>query len=1071
MAIAFLGVRIHSRSHGQSAVAGAAYRSGNKLFDERTGETHDFSNRCDVVFSDILLPEGADAAFASRAFLWNAVEAAEKRKDSQLAKDFILALPKELDLATQIELTRQFAVSFFVSKGLVADIAIHDHGDGNPHAHLYITTRRLVGRAFGPKARDLNPRFATGKHGRFVSEFDFWGEQWRDFQNRFFADHDLDVMVDENHLIAQQHEGRIRLKEDDEHYVKINNELKRSTALEIALTDPDHLLEVLSSRHAVFSERQLASLVFKCTQAAESFQQVFEQVMTQIKSHQEVICLGIGDDGRPRYTTRATFLNESSLQQQAIVLNRRFTHQVDQKLISKVVKQYSLSEEQLTALAHMTTSADLSAVVGRAGSGKSYLMRPAREIWQQAGFRVMGMAVSGIAAKNLSSGSGIHSTTIASFKMRLQQGSLELTNQDVLIMDEAGMTDLNDMAFIVYAVKQARAKLVVIGDPDQLQPIGAGAPFRVLIEQTGFAEMNQIRRQFDPADQQASQWLALGKVDKAFVHYQRKGAIHWHHTADVAMKRLVVHWAKQLKQDAVSDDFKSVDSEIHKQANIVANGSEQYRNNNTLIKQIQKELQNSLIIAHRNSDIQALNLLARNRLIELGYLKTLTHPKLNHNASPETQIISQPQDSQKTPRKLPDTPGIPVSIIRKQVASDGWQTIEVKDTIYLTPGDRILFRKNDKHLNVFNGELATIKKIDGELITVNMDKGTTLTFDAKQYQEFDYGYAATIHKTQGTTVDKVFVYAGGHGWNQHLAYVALTRHRKQVELHIDRETYASEHGFIQKLKTQQDKDSTLDWPIDFAKRRGFDFEALMLRLLEKFQVVKKSIKEAWQFLAERADKQVRKIEMKTNNLNLTKLKSDELKETHLKTTKPEKTDKNKKDSINEEWKRLATIKSPIIEQILDAKSRVDKATKSFEQDIYQNSFDHAVSALCSQEKLLSQVKTIAPTLAQSFEQMHQPRKKASIDWRANEFDEAFKSLAQSDNPQFQLFAKLRNQLHDNKDSSKEKLFMNQLESMAMDFARYPTTLTKINSIAPKLVDNIKSFAKAKSKERDVGRQL
>lgn len=185
MAIAFAHVSIHSRSKGHSAVAASSYRAGTKLLDSRTGITHDFTHRHDVVYSELLLPEGSNSVFENREFLWNQAEAAEKRRDAQVCKDVVLALPKELDLDLQIELAKRFAQSYFVDKGLPADIAIHDHGDGTPHAHILIPTRRLEKDRFSKyKARDLNPVFAKG----YVVENDYWGEKWREFQNDFFEE-------------------------------------------------------------------------------------------------------------------------------------------------------------------------------------------------------------------------------------------------------------------------------------------------------------------------------------------------------------------------------------------------------------------------------------------------------------------------------------------------------------------------------------------------------------------------------------------------------------------------------------------------------------------------------------------------------------------------------------------------------------------------------------------------------------------------------------------------------------------------------------------------------------------
>src|SRR5688572_13092063 len=108
MAIAFARVSIHSRSKGHSAIAASSYRYATKLFDERIGKAQDYSNRHDVVFSQVLLPQDTDNKFSEREYLWNQVELAEKRVDAQLCKDIVLALPKELDLEQQIELTKEF---------------------------------------------------------------------------------------------------------------------------------------------------------------------------------------------------------------------------------------------------------------------------------------------------------------------------------------------------------------------------------------------------------------------------------------------------------------------------------------------------------------------------------------------------------------------------------------------------------------------------------------------------------------------------------------------------------------------------------------------------------------------------------------------------------------------------------------------------------------------------------------------------------------------------------------------------------------------------------------------------
>ena len=121
MAIYHFSAQVISRGAGRSAVAAAAYRSASELHDERAGRAHDFSAKSDVVHSEVLLPEGAPERLSDRATLWNEVEAVEKRKDAQLAREVEFALPRELSREEGVALAREFVAEQFVSRGMVAD--------------------------------------------------------------------------------------------------------------------------------------------------------------------------------------------------------------------------------------------------------------------------------------------------------------------------------------------------------------------------------------------------------------------------------------------------------------------------------------------------------------------------------------------------------------------------------------------------------------------------------------------------------------------------------------------------------------------------------------------------------------------------------------------------------------------------------------------------------------------------------------------------------------------------------------------------------------------------------------
>ena len=145
VAIYHCSIKIISRGKGRSAVACAAYRSGTKLTDLATGKMFDYSNKPGVVFSEVLLPENAPAVFAvDRNILWDAVERKEIRSDARLAREVEVALPREFTRQEQIDTVREYIMKNFVREGMCADWALHDKGDGNPHAHIMLTTRAFT---------------------------------------------------------------------------------------------------------------------------------------------------------------------------------------------------------------------------------------------------------------------------------------------------------------------------------------------------------------------------------------------------------------------------------------------------------------------------------------------------------------------------------------------------------------------------------------------------------------------------------------------------------------------------------------------------------------------------------------------------------------------------------------------------------------------------------------------------------------------------------------------------------------------------------------------------------------
>ncbi len=158
IAIYHFNVKIVSRGKGASAVAKAAYISGEKIKNEYDGVIHDYRRKREIVHKEILLPDNAPPHFKNRSVLWNAVEKFETRKNSQTARHIDAALPVEISRAEQIDLVRHFCQQCFISKGMCVDLAIHDKGDGNPHVHILLTTRNISEQGFTTKNRSWNDK-------------------------------------------------------------------------------------------------------------------------------------------------------------------------------------------------------------------------------------------------------------------------------------------------------------------------------------------------------------------------------------------------------------------------------------------------------------------------------------------------------------------------------------------------------------------------------------------------------------------------------------------------------------------------------------------------------------------------------------------------------------------------------------------------------------------------------------------------------------------------------------------------------------------------------------------------
>ena len=547
MAIYHLHVKVIGRKSGSSAVASAAYRSGSRLRDERLDRSHDFSAKRGVVHSEVMLPEHAPQAWSDRERLWNDVEAFEVRKDAQLAREVEFAIPRELTQAQGIELARDFAQAEFVGLGMIADLNVHwdigEDGLAKPHAHVMLTMRAVDENGFGPKVRDWNRTEMVER----------WRERWAELANERLAELDIDARIDHRSLEAQgialepqsqigAPAQRIEGEGNEADRAAMHRESARNNGARI-VSDPSIALDAITHQQSTFTRRDIAKFAHRHSHGIEQF----NEVMGAMRNAPDLVELGKDARGEDRFTTRAMIEAEQRLHRAAKLMAERERHEVNgtdrQAALERAeARGLVLSGEQADALAHVMDGRDLGVVVGYAGTGKSALLGVAREAWEAAGYEVRGVALSGIAAENLESGSGIASRTIASMEHGWGLGRDGLTTRDVLVIDEASMVGTRQLERVLSHAAEVGAKVVLVGDPQQLQSIEAGAAFRSIHERHGGAEIGEVRRQRQDWQRDATRDLANGKTGNALEAYRSHDMVHEAQTREQARGDLIDRW-------------------------------------------------------------------------------------------------------------------------------------------------------------------------------------------------------------------------------------------------------------------------------------------------------------------------------------------------------------------------------------------------------------------------------------------------------------------------------------------------------------------------------------------------
>jgi len=470
--------------------------------------------------------------------------------------------------------------------------------------------------------------------------------------------------------------------------------------------DPAYILNVITDKHEDFTRPDVVGAL------SEYFTDPLELGTAVDIAMRSNALIEIQSKPVPRYSTAEMLEVKASLKTKATELSEAIGQYVSGKNVNAAISQQNkllnkavganLSSEQETAIRHCLMPDQLSVVVGLAGAGKSTMLSAVRDAYQRQGYIVRGAALSGKAADGLESSSGIESRTLASLERSWKKGFSQLTSKDVLVIDEAGMIGTRQLNRIMSEAQKQGVKVILVGDPEQLQPINAGTPFKDIADQVGAVRLTEIHRQQKDWQKQASLDLAEQRAENALNAYEINGNVKEYRDNSEAITSLVTDYMTDLS--------------LNKDASRLA-------------------------LAYRRKDVFAINQAIRSVRQSTGELPVETLLQTKHGKRA------------------------------------------------FAPSDRILLTENNHPLSIRNGMLGTVKSVNEDTLEILLDANDgqsqrKIVINPKLYSSFDHGYATTIHKSQGATVDRSYV-LGSVLMDRHLTYVAMTRHKQDATLYGD----------------------------------------------------------------------------------------------------------------------------------------------------------------------------------------------------------------------------------------------------------------------------------------------
>ena len=557
MAIQFARIEIAGRSTGGNACCKGAYNARDIVKDERSNITYNFKNKGDNVYHAILLPEHVDKKFNSISEFMNEVERCEKRKDSQLLKDIILALPddKELTLEDRVNITHLLIEKRgWVKEGLGVQVDIHKPHDGekNWHAHLLVTTRRfrLDGLTFGAKATDLNPEFKkSGQKAYVVPDAQQIHEELKDIINDYFRMLGLSNRVDATAILPQEHIGPVRMRSVMNAAV-MRNEERRIANIE-AIKDGQDVIARITKGASIFNQKDLMRAVKIIPDKARAYALCHDAL-----NHKNIEMLydknGVNTGF---YTTKAIrkeelkimrLVNYVAQQENVVTGGRASSKEKIQRLIDE--SKNSLSLEQQKALSHLLLNKKgVRILQGRAGTGKSYVLGKVATLAEYSGINIIALAPTHKAKAELEKVGYRNCDTVKGFLFKLYNSRADLQKNSLIVVDEAGMVGNDDYKELLRVAAAHKCNVILAGDERQLSSIGRGGMFEVFVNKIGSKSMLEIKRQDSDWGRSVAQAFSCGDTALGVRILEANKRLSFYSTKRDSIDGLFDYWKKSTE--------------------------------------------------------------------------------------------------------------------------------------------------------------------------------------------------------------------------------------------------------------------------------------------------------------------------------------------------------------------------------------------------------------------------------------------------------------------------------------------------------------------------------------------